>query len=541
MFARARIRIAVLFAGLLVFAGALSAAPPGLPVTQPRAEVPLKGPANIVLQQLGEQFGVKVEVDPELGARRLDITLRGVDFADALRVAALLTNAFWVVEPTGQVVVAPDTPEKRQLYTPQVQKTFARLGRSPEELNEAVRLLRDLLDIRRIRPDVRTNSFTVFDTPYRLAVAEELLKQLPDDPGEIRLEVVVLEVDRNRALDLGLVPPDRAIAVHLGAGALVPSDIDDLFDIIRFLIDHNLLPEALTQASLQSLLSSGITDPSQLSTASPPFILFGGGGTRFALNLPGAELRLRQLARVTRGWRRLSLRARAGQEATLFVGDRFPVTFTTFSSIFIPEVLQELIRRGLFQPAVPAVRYEDLGAKIVVNPRLHPGREVTLDLRIEQLALSGQEINGIPVLVNREIDQQVRLKAGESMLVAGMRRSEEVKRRSGWPVLGRIPVLGRLFSHTSPTTQTTEFLLVVTPRLMRLPPPDLLTARSLYLGTEKDFAPIGPQPTAEPPAPPPQQPRPQQPPPTQPQPPQPQPQPPQQQPPPPQPQPEPPR
>ncbi len=528
MFGSARLRVASLLVGLLVFAGALAAAPPAaLPATQPRAEVPLKGPANIVFTQLGEQFGVKVEVDPELGARRLDITLREVDFAGALRVGAMLANAFWVVEATGKVIVAPDTPDKRQLYTPQVEKTFARLGRSPEELNEAARLLRDLLDVRRIRADVRTNSLTVFDTPYRLAVAEELLKQLPDDPGEIWLEVLVLEVDRNRALDLGIVPPDRAIAVHLGAGALVPSNIDDLFEVIRFLIDHNLLPEALTQAGLQSALSSGITDPSQLSTAIPPFILFGGGGTRFALNLPGAELRLMQLARVTRGWRRFSLRARAGQEATMFIGERFPVTFTTFSSIFIPEVLQELIRRGLFQPAVPAVRYEDLGAKIVVNPRLHPGREVTLDLKIEQLALSGQEINGIPVLVNRTLDQQVRLKAGEAMLVAGLRRSDEVKRRTGWPLLGRIPILGNLFSHTSPSTQTTEFLLVVTPRLTRLPPPDLLTARSLYLGTEKDFAPVGPQPAA---APPPQQPQPQQP----------QPQPPQQQPPPPQPQPEPP-
>lgn len=534
----------VLFLALLSLgiAGTLAALPPaGLPVTQLRPEVQLAGPAPQVFQRLGNLFGVRVKVDPDLPARSLDLRLRNVDFASALQVASALSQSFWVVEPDGVVLVAPDTAEKRQLLLPVVEKTFALPGRSSEELNDAVRLLRELLDMRRIRPDARSNSFTVYDTPYRLAVAEELLAQLPDDPGEVFVDLQVLDVDRERALDLGLATPDRTVIVHLGAGALVPSDLNSLLEIVQFLLSRGLLPADILPEALRSVLTSGLVDPSQAAALLPTFIIFGGGGTSYAAHLPSTELRLQQLARVTRSWRKLALRARGGQEATLFIGDRFPVVFTTFSTVFIPQIVAELVRLGQFIPPVPAIRYEDLGIKLILTPQVHPGREITLDLKISQAALSGQEVNGIPVIASRVIEQQVRLKEGETLLIAGLRRSTQEMTRQGIPGLRSIPVIGRLFGRTVPTTQTSEILFLLTPRLTRLPPPDRLTARALYVGTEKDFAPLGPapapEPAAAPPQPQPQPPQPQAPPPPGQPPVRPFPQPPEPQPPPPQPEP----
>lgn len=531
----------VLFLALLSLgiAGTLAALPPaGLPATQLRPEVQLAGPAPQVFERLGTLFGVRVKVDPDLPARSLDLRLRNTDFAAALQVAAVLSQAIWVVQPDGTVLVAADTPEKRELLLPQVEKTFSLSGRSLEELNDAVRLLRELLDMRRIRPDPRSSTFAVFDTPYRLAVAEELLAQLPDDPGEVFVEVQILEVDRERALDVGLATPDRAVMVHLGAGALVPSDLQSLVEIVQFLLSQGLLPEDLLPAALRSVLAGGIVDPNQVAALLPPFIIFGGGGTSYAAHLPGAELRLRQLARVTRFWRRLSLRSRSGQEATLFVGERFPIIFTTFSTIFVPQIVEELIRLGQFVPPVPAVRYEDLGVKVTLNPRVHPAREITLTLKIDQTALTAQEVNGIPVIASRVLEQQVRLKEGETLLIAGLRGTSTAMIHQGFPGLRSLPWIGSLFGRTVPTTRTNELLILVTPRLTRLPPKDLLTARALYVGTEKDFAPVGPapapEPAAAPPRPQPPPPQPQPPPPGQPpparpfpQPPQPEPQPPQ--------------
>jgi len=498
---RTLLRIAALsLLALATLAPPAAAQSPGLPQTPKRPQVQLTGPAPAVFERLGTLFGVRVKADAELPTRTLTLILHDVNFEEALRVGAALSGSIYVVQPEGTVLVAPDTPEKREALFPQVERTFALPGRSSDEINEAVRILREMLDMRRVRPDTRSSTFSVLDTPQRLAVAEQLLAQLPDDPGEIFLEVQILEIDRDRALDLGLVTPDSVVAVHLGAGALVPSDLTSLLEIIQFLISQGLLPAALIPADLSSILSTGIVDPSQAAAFLPAFILVGGGGTTFAVHLPSTELRLRQMARATRAWRRVSLRARSGTEGVLFIGERFPIVFTTFSSAFIPEILRELINLGQFVPPVPAVRYEDLGLKVTVTPQIHPGREVTLNLKIDQSALSGQIINDIPVLTSRLLEQQVRLRAGETLIFAGLRRTDQVSDLRATPVLGQIPLLGRLFRRPAPSRRTTELIFLVTPHLTRLPQTELLSARTLLVGSEADFAPVGPQPAAPPPA-----------------------------------------
>ncbi|MFQ5695831.1 MAG: type II secretion system protein GspD, partial [Terriglobia bacterium] len=420
-------------------------------------------------------------------------------------------GAFWVRQPDGTVLVASDTPENRSRYQPLLLKTFVLPGRTPEELNDAVRLLREVLDMRRIVPDARSNTFTVRDTPLRLAVAEQLLEQVQGEPGEIWLDVLLLEVDRERAQQFGLLPPDQAVVVHLGAGALAAREGESLQEILQFLLDRGLLPQAIT---------SGITfDPVAMSLTIPRFILFGGGETTFAANLPGATLSLSHLSRVTRSVRHFSFRAREGEEATFFSGERFPVVFTTFSSIFIPEIVQELIARGEFIPPVPAFQYEELGVRMTVRPRLHSGREISLGLKLDQKALTGEELNEIPILSNRVLEQQVRLRQGQTLMIGGLRSDSREETRTGTPLLGSAPVIGHLFRRTAPRKQATELIVLLTPHIVRLPVPERVALRPLYVGTESEFAPAGtgpalarprrPQPPAPRPPTPPQPPRPQ--------------------------------
>jgi hypothetical protein len=422
-----------LLAGLLLAAlpGAAAAAAP--PAARAAQDVRLTGPAPVVFQQLGRLYGVRLEVEPTLPARALRLQLGEADFASALRAATLLAGAFAVERPDGSVFVAEDTPANRSRFQPQVMRTFVLPGRTPEELTETVRLLRELLDMRRLLPDPATNTFTVRDTPQRLAVAEALLDQVLAEPGEVLLDVSVLEIDRSRALELGLVPPDTIIAENLGGGAL----------------------------------------------------------SSFIVTLPGTELRLQQLASVTRSLRHLTLRAREGEEATLFAGDLFPVIFATFSSSFISPLEQELRDKGEFRPPVPAMRFEELGVRVRARPRLHSPEEVSLALKIDQKALAGTQLNDIPVISNRSLEHQVRLRAGETLLLGGFRTESRQATTSG----------GFLLRET--TGETTELLVLVTPRIMRLPVPDRLALRPLYVGTENEFAPAGAAgPAVQPPRPP---------------------------------------
>ena len=434
--------LAPLIAGLA--AGALpAAAGAARPAPTELREVRLTGPAAVVFEQLGRLYGVRVEVEPTFPARPLRLRLGEADFASALRAAVRLAGAFPVERPDGSVLIAEDTPANRARYLPQVMKTFVLPGRTPEELTETVRLLREVLDMNRILPDPASNTFTVRDTPQRLAVAEALLEQLLAEPGEIWLDVHVLEVDRERARALGLVPPDTLILQQIATGAI-------------------------------PLASAGFL------------------AENLGVVLPGAELRLDELRHAARTARRLSLRAREGQEATLFAGDLFPVIFATFSSSFISPLEQELRDKGKFRPPFPAMRYEELGVRVRVRPRLHSPREVTLALKIDQKALAGTQLNNIPVLSNRSLDHQVRLRAGETLVLGGLRRDTRQATTLDGALLRDI------------TEETAELLVLVTPRVVREPRPDRLALRALYVGTENEFAPAGgtPGPAVQPPRPP---------------------------------------
>ena len=455
----------------------------------------MQGPARVVFEQLGQLYGVRLRVDDAVPHRPFELRLDGADFFTALRIACQLGGAFWVAKPDGSILIAPDNAEMRARYQPPVERTYDLSGATPEELAEVVRLLREVLDMRSIRSDLRSNTITIRDTAPRLAVAERLLAQIREDPGEIWLEVVTLAVDRDEAQRLGVLPPDQVIAVHLGAGGLAlggASTVGELVRNIQFLIQQGVLPRAVADAILQASLAAG-------EFGLPPFILVGGGATTYAALLPGAVLNMFRLSQVSRSARVLHLRAREGQPNTLFVGERFPIIFTTFSSSFFPQVVHELIDQGLLIPPIPAMRYEELGIKLVVTPRLHAGNEVTLAFEIEDTGLTGRSFNDIPVLFNRQLAQRTRLKLGETLLIAGLQSHTNQIIVTGTPGLSAIPVLGHLFKRTEPHTQDTELILLMTPHLVRVPARERLAMRTLFIGTEQEFSPLGPAPAPAPP------------------------------------------
>ncbi len=538
-----RASLSVLLAALLAVPGFAQTTPARAPATPPQAaattpplpptaprRVQLQGPAKQVFERLGQLFGVKLVVDEQVSQRPIDLRMDQADFITALRATAQLSNSIWVPQPDGSYVVAPDTKEARDRYDAPLERIYDLPGATPEELAEIVRLLREILDMRDIRPDLRSSTITIQDTAVRLAAAERLFGAIQDDPGEIQIEGLVLDVDRDKAQAYGILPPDQVIAVNAGAGGLAlssSSTLQDLINNLQFLLAAGVLPNSLVGLITQSLLAGG---------GLPGFVLVGGGATTYALFLPGAVLNLQHLATSTRSWRRVDLRAREGKEATLFIGDRFPIVTGIYTSTFA-------IPSDLLQLPPPAQQYEQLGLKVSVTPRLHSRDEMTLLLKLEDKRVARVTPEGLAVISNRTLEQQVRLKEGEALLLTGMQSNLTETSITGTPGLSALPVIGHLFKRTVPHTQNSELVVLLTPHIVRLPARQRLAMRTLPVGTEREFSPEGPAPAAAPTAPPPAAPTlPGQPPPGQPQPPQPrpqQPQPPQPQPPQPQPPPQP--
>jgi type II secretory pathway component GspD/PulD (secretin) len=121
---------------------------------------------------------------------------------------------------------------------------------------------------------------------------------------------------------------------------------------------------------------------------------------------------------------------------------------------------------GSVQSPYPGSEYVDLGVKVKATPAVHENNEVTLQLEFEIRALSGSNVNGIPIITNRTVSQTVRLREGEPSVIAGLLDREETKSLSGIPGFANLPGLGYAFGSRNKTSDETELLILVTPRRM---------------------------------------------------------------------------
>jgi hypothetical protein len=157
---------------------------------------------------------------------------------------------------------------------------------------------------------------------------------------------------------------------------------------------------------------------------------------------------------------------------------------------------------AISQTPYPGSEYEDIGIKIKATPQLHDTKEVTLQLEFEIKALSGTNINGIPVISNRTVTQTVRLKEDETSLILGVLSDNESKSISGLPGLARLPGVGYAFGTRNNSFTDDELLFLVTPRRVRSP---FHESKTIYAGTGEPTgrqgaasAPAGPRPDQEP-------------------------------------------
>ena len=114
-----------------------------------------------------------------------------------------------------------------------------------------------------------------------------------------------------------------------------------------------------------------------------------------------------------------------------------PVPVTTFAPI---------ATGGINQQPITSFVYEPIGVNIDITPRTHHDDEVSLTLKISLSSISGIGSSGLPTFGNREITTTIRLKDGETNMLAGLIRDEERTVLTGLPGLSDLPLIGRLFA-----------------------------------------------------------------------------------------------
>src|SRR3984957_14877623 len=388
--------------------------------------------SNVIYETVGKLAGINVLFDPDYTPRQVHIELNNVSLEDALEIISFETKTFWRPVTPNTIFVAQDNPAKRKELEQNVIKTFYLSNLSqPTELQDVVNAMRTILEVSRIQQLPSQGAIVVRGTPDQMALAQKLVDDLDKAKPEVLIEVAVMQVSRDKVHTLGINPP-TSLSVQL----------------------QNNLNTTTTPTTTSTTSSTGLS-LNQIANLN---------ATDFQVTIPQASATALMSDTDTKIIQNPQVRALDGQKASLKIGDRVPVA------------------TGSFQPGIGGVginplvntqfQYLDVGVNIDITPRVHAGREISLKLSMDVSAVDSYvSIGGIsqPVIGQRKIENEIRLKDGEVSLLGGMMEDSRTKSLTGIPGLASIPILKYLFSQDTSDHSTNEIVFVLIPHIIRGP------------------------------------------------------------------------
>ena len=424
------------------------------PISTVPITVKLTEDSKVIYQTIGQLAGINVLFDYDYTSRRIKVELNGVTLEEALQITALESKTFWRPVTGNTIFVAQDNPAKRKELEQSVLKTFYLQNLSqPTELQDVVNAIRAVLDVQRVQQLLSQNALVVRGTPDQIALAEKLVEDLDKARPEVIIDIAVLQVSKDKSRTLGLSPPTSATVT-------LQSNI------------NTTTTTGTTTSGTGATVTSGTGTGLELNT------LGNLNATDFQVTIPSANLSAVMGDTDTKMLQNPQVRALDNQKATLKIGERVPVA------------------TGSFQPGIGGVginplvntqfQYLDVGVNIDVTPHVHADREVTLKITMEISSVVGQSsIGGIsqPIIGQKKIEHEIRLKDGESSLIGGILDDSQTRSLAGIPGLASIPILGYFFGQRTQDHSQDETVFAITPHIIRGTTLSELNQRAIDIGT----------------------------------------------------------
>jgi general secretion pathway protein D len=375
------------------------------PVFQKRLTLEFReAPLRSVFESIGRSSNVNFVFDKEVrGDARVTVFLRDVTLDDAMRVILATQQLDRKLLNDSSVLIYPNTQAKQQEHQELVTRSFYLAN---ADVKQAQVLVKTMAKTRDVYIDERLNLIIVRDTPEVVSLTERLIASIDLPEPEVMLEVEVMEIGSNRLDELGLQWPDTLQYGLPGATGQV-------------------------QLSQRGDFRASIANPAVIATLR---------GTSGATNLIANP----------------KLRARNHEKARVQIGEKLPV-FTTTAAVNVG--------------VATSVSYIDTGLKLEVEPSVQLDNDVIMKVSLEVNNLVRQVSNGKGDVAyqvgTRNASTSLRLRDGETQILAGLINDEDRKAVQGVPGLSELPLFGRLFGVHSDTRNKSEVVLLITPRVVR--------------------------------------------------------------------------
>jgi general secretion pathway protein D len=428
----------------------LLSGPPQLkPLSREPINLKITNDSRVIFETVAKLAGLTALFDPDFTSRRIAVELPNVTLEQALDAIAFESKAFWKPLTNTVILVAPDQAQKRRDFEDEVVQTFYLSNTlAPQDLTEIVNALRQLFDLRRVQQVNSQNAIVVRDTPDKIDIAQKVIRDIDQAKPEVLLHVSVLQTSLNRLRDLGILPGQSTK--------------------LAFTPNNSSGSNCGTSSASAACTQLTLNDLTHLSTAD------------YSITLPDATANAVLTDSTTQIIQDPEMRVIDGQKATLKIGDRVPVATGSFGTgIGTGSTVNPLVNTQF--------QYIDVGVNVDVTPRIHPNRDISLKIKIEVSSVTGTEnIGGIsqPIISQRSVDHDIRLKDGEVSILGGLLQRTETKSISGWPGLARLPFFHYFFSDDKKEVQDDEVLIVLTPHIIRLPSITPENLRRLATGTD---------------------------------------------------------
>ena len=419
----------------------------GPPKLDPRSNIPIllnfkEVPIGKIFEAISKAsqinfiFDEKVDLD-----KPHTIDIGNVSLEKAMDILMLQTKNFYKVIDEYTLLIAPDTKPKRTEYEDNVIQTFYL---SNGDTKQVVTLLRSLLQSRQIAENPDLNSVSIKDTPDKVAISERIIQANDKSKGEVLIDVELLEINRNVTRNLGIDLSSYSLGLTFQDGeSSVPL--------------NNL--DALKQAA-----------------------------NWFLGPIPSVILNFLKSDSETKAIAKPQLRVTEGQKAEILIGDRIPIPTTSFNT--------SQTVGGNIVP-VTSFTYQNVGVTLQIEPRVHHNKEVTLKVTVEFSQVTGAvEASGgyaQPIIGTRQIQTVIRLRDGETNILAGLIKREDKDTITGIPGLVDLPGINKILAGNETERRETDIILTLTPQIVRMPDITEEDLATLWVGTEENMRLRGPR------------------------------------------------